>query len=65
VLVGISADPLDEIQRLRDESNQKNILVIASEAKLKEVASARNDPDIYDRCQCGLVMDSKLELLNH
>ncbi len=65
VFVGISEDSLDEIQRLRNESNQNNILVIASEDELKEVALKRNDPDIYERCQCGLVIDSQLELLNH
>lgn len=65
VFVGISEDSLDEIQRLRNESERNNILVIASEEKLKEVASKRNDPEIYERCQCGLVVDSKLELLNH
>ncbi|GFH56256.1 hypothetical protein CTEN210_12732 [Chaetoceros tenuissimus] len=65
VFVGISEDSLDEIQRLRNESERNNILIIAPEEKLKEVAMKRNDPEIYERCQCGLVMDSKLELLNH
>ena len=65
VFVGISEDSLDEIQRLRNESERNNILVIASDEKLKEVATKRNDPEIYERCQCGLVVDSKLELLNH
>jgi hypothetical protein len=65
VFVGISKDSLDEIQRLRDESSQNNILVIAPEEQLREVALTRNDPDIYERCLCGLVIDSKVELLNH
>jgi hypothetical protein len=65
VFVGVSKESLVEIQRLRDESNQNNILIIASESQLREMALARNDPGIYERCQCGLVVDSKLELLNH
>merc|ERR1711920_284177 len=65
VFVGINGDSLLEIQRLRDESDQNNILVIASKERLEEVANANDDPGIYERCQCGLVVDSKVELLNH
>lgn len=65
VFVGVDEESLVEIQRLRDESNQNNILVIASKERLMEVAMARNDPEIYARCQCGLVEDSKVQLLNH
>mmetsp|Transcript_13077 Transcript_13077/g.15943 ORF Transcript_13077/g.15943 Transcript_13077/m.15943 type:complete len:180 (+) Transcript_13077:547-1086(+) len=65
VFVGVNEESLLQIQRLRDESNQNNILIIASEENLKRVAMARNDPDIYERCQCGLVVDRKVELLNH
>ena len=65
VFVGISEESLVQIQRLRNESNQNNILIIASERQLMDVAKARNDVGIYERCQCGLVVDSKVELLNH
>lgn len=68
VFVGISEDSLDEIQRLRndnDDNHNNNILIIASKEKLKEIALKRNDPNIYERCHCGLVTDSRLQLLNH
>lgn len=65
VFVGMSEDSLDEIQRLAKVSDRNNILIIANKDKLEEVASKRNDPDIYERCQCGLVVDSELKLLNH
>lgn len=65
VFVGICEETLVRIQRLRDESNQNNILIIASEERLRAVANAKNDPNVYERCQCGLVIDSKVEILNH
>lgn len=65
VFVGISQRVLAQIQQLRNESCQNNILIIAPEGRLREVAAACNDPGVYARCQCGLVVDSKVELLNH
>jgi hypothetical protein len=65
VFIGVDENSLVRIQQLRDDSNQNNILIIASEENLRDVASARNDPNIYERCQCGIVVDSKVKLLNH
>lgn len=66
VFVGVSDRILDQIEELRKEERQEqnNILIIASQESLDKVAIARNDKDIYHRCQCGLVTDSHLELLH-
>jgi len=61
VFIGVSKDTIAHIERLRRESEQNNILIIASQQDLDACA----DPDVYHRCQCGLVTDAKLQLLNH
>lgn len=66
VFIGISDRTLDQIEQLRNEEchEQNNILIIASQESLETLAAKRGDPDIYNRCQCGLVTDSRLELLD-
>lgn len=66
VFLGVSDRILDQIEKLRKEEHQEknNILIIASQHALDKVAIERNDKDIYSRCQCGLVTDTHLELLN-
>lgn len=89
VYIGINHDILDDIEKLcsGENSEQINILIVASEGALRKVAMERkqkscradkkrdsehsddDDKDddcmnIYCRYQCGLVIDSQLELLN-
>ena len=65
VFIGVSDKILDEIEILFQKNNGTlNILIIASEQSLRSAAMARNDEHIYSRCQCGLVTDSQMKLLN-
>jgi hypothetical protein len=64
VFCGVNKHVVQQIREIRAASPQNNILIIApSQAILDEAAG--DDPEVYNRCHCGIVTDSTLELLNH
>lgn len=64
VFVGVSVDVLHQIRRLRSESPEYNILLIASAESIVEAAKTANDPKVYDETFCGIVTDASVKLLN-
>jgi hypothetical protein len=63
VFIGVTPYVVQNIREIRAASPQNNILIVASEESLK--VAAGDDPGVYARCLCGIVTDSKLQLLNH
>ncbi len=64
VFIGVNVDTLEQIRKLRSKSPAYNILVIASENSIVEVANEAGDPNIYEETHCGIVSDATLKLLN-
>lgn len=62
VFVGMTKRTVQDIQRLRKESPQNNILIVATEDSL--LAAADGSMDVYHECQCGIVTDARLQLLH-
>lgn len=62
VFIGINEFYLQEIQRIRATSPNHNILIIADQQSLEK--ATQGDPTILNKCQCGIVTDSTLALLN-
>eukprot|EP00977_Amphora_coffeiformis_P000876 scaffold190_cov171-Amphora_coffeaeformis.AAC.1 len=62
VFIGLNEFYVDEIKRIRAASPNNNILVVANEESLKK--ATKHDPGVLHQCQCGVVTDSSLALLN-
>jgi hypothetical protein len=64
VFIGVTSVTIHQIRAIHKANpNNHNILVVASDQSLKEAAV--NDPNVYEECQCGLVTDAGMTLLNH
>lgn len=66
VFLGVNGHVIERIQELRKESPQNNILIIVpNEESLHAAAKASNvSTNVYAECQCGIVTNAKLQLLN-
>lgn len=62
VFIGLNEFYIQEIKRIRAESPNNNILVIANEATIKEATA--KCPNVLNDCHCGTVVDSSLALIN-